>query len=283
MSKVSKHLKKGLEIILRRMQSALVAYSGGADSSLLLKVAHDVLGDKILAVIAKSPTYTKLELKEAVSFCKKHKIKYQVITTEELNNPRFAKNPQNRCFYCKDELFSRLKKIAKVHNIKYILDGTNYDDRLDYRPGARAKEKHNVCSPLKEAKLTKHDIRALSKEMGLSTWDKPSLACLASRFPYKSAITESALTRINKAEDFLRKAGFSQVRVRHYNNLARIEVPEDEIQRFLTLDKTKIIHKFKYLGYNYITLDLEGYRSGSMNASLDLKRKSKKAKPQAKM
>ncbi|MDP1852863.1 MAG: ATP-dependent sacrificial sulfur transferase LarE [Candidatus Omnitrophota bacterium] len=258
-----------LKLIIRMLRSVLVAYSGGADSSLLLKTASDVLGRNVLAVIATSPTYTKSELREAADFCKKHKIKHQVIATEELNNPHFTKNPKNRCFYCKDELFSRLKKIAKAHNIKYVLDGTNYDDRLDYRPGATAKEKHNVRSPLKEAKLTKQDIRTLSKEMGLSTWNKPSLACLASRFPYKSAITENALTRINKAEDFLRKAGFSQVRVRHYNSLARIEVPKDEIRHFLTLDKTKIVHKFKKLGYNYVTLDLEGYRSGSMNEMIN--------------
>lgn len=279
---IKRKLKK-LKDIACRLRPVLVAYSGGVDSSFLLKVVHDVLGDEILAVIAKSPTYTKSELKEAVNFCKKYKIKYLVIETNELNNPRFTKNPKNRCFYCKDELFSKLKQIAKEYNIKYIIDGTNYDDRLDYRPGAVAKEKHGVRSPLKEARLTKADIRALSKEMGLSTWDKPSLACLASRFPYNAKITEEDLIRINRAEEFLRKTGFSQVRVRHYNSLARIEVPKEEICHFLRADNTKIIHKLKKLGYNYVTLDLEGYRSGSMNATLKAKRKSKKVKPQAKI
>ena len=257
-----------LKKIIDAMRSVLVAYSGGVDSSFLLKAAKDILGNKVLAVIAKSPTYTKSELKEAVGFCKKYKIKYLIIETEELNNPQFAKNPKNRCFYCKDELFSKLKEIAKARNLKYILDGTNYDDRLDYRPGAAAKEKHGVRSPLKEAKLTKQDIRILSKEMGLSTWNKPSLACLASRFPYDTEIRKKDLRRINAAEEFLRSLGFAQVRVRHYDSLARIEVSKGDISKILSTASQKIVNKLKELGYNYITLDLEGYRAGSMNETL---------------
>ena len=246
----------------------LIAYSGGVDSSFLLKMAQDVLGDNVLAVIAKSPTYTKSELNEAIGFCKRYKIKYLVIETEELNNPRFAKNPKNRCFYCKDELFSRLKQIAKARKIKYVIDGSNADDTRDYRPGREAKEKHGVRSPLTEAKLTKQDIRILSKEMGLATWDKPSLACLASRFPYDTEIREKDLMRINAAEEFLRSLGFAQVRVRHYDSLARIEVLKDDIGRVLSLASQKIVNKLKELGYNYVTLDLEGYRSGSMNEGI---------------
>lgn len=266
---------KRLRDVICKMQSVIVAYSGGADSSFLLKVARDTLGDKVLAVIAISPTYTQSELKEAIDFCKKYKIKYLVIKTNELKNPRFAKNPKNRCFYCKDELFSKLKQITRQRKIKYIVDGTNYDDRLDYRPGAAAKKKHGVRSPLQEAKLTKEDIRALSKEMGLATWDKPSLACLASRFPYHARITGKGLTRINAAEEFLRGLGFKQVRVRHYDGLARIELIPDDISRALSTLSRKIVNKFKYLGYNYVTLDLEGYRMGSMNIEINEKLKMK--------
>lgn len=258
-----------LQAIIRKMQSVLVAYSGGVDSSLLLKAAVDVLGrHNTLAVIAQSATYTKSEKSAARNFARKYGINYLVIKTEELDNPKFSANPKNRCFYCKDELFSRLKIIAAKRNLKYIADGTNYDDRLDYRPGAKAKEKHNVRSPLAEAKLTKEEIRKISKELNLSTWNRPSLACLASRFPYGIRIKKDDLRRVNQAEDFLREIGFSQVRVRHYDGLARIEVAKEEISRLLKANNAKIIHKFKKLGYNYITLDLQGYRTGSMNAGL---------------
>ena len=257
-----------LKRIIAKMRSVLVAYSGGVDSSFLLKVAKDILGNKVLAVIAKSPTYTKSELEEAVDFCNKYKIKYLIIETEELNNPRFAKNPKNRCFYCKDELFSRLKKIAEARKIKYIIDGSNADDTRDFRPGRKAKEKHKVRSPLQEAGLTKDEIRRLSKDLGLETWNKPSLACLASRFPYDTQITKKDLRRINAAEEFLRSLGFAQVRVRHYDSLARIEVLKDDIGRVLSLASQKIVNKLKELGYNYVTLDLEGYRSGSMNEGI---------------
>ncbi|PIQ88922.1 MAG: TIGR00268 family protein [Candidatus Omnitrophica bacterium CG11_big_fil_rev_8_21_14_0_20_42_13] len=251
------------------MRSVLAAYSGGVDSSFLLKVTHDMLGNNLLAVIAKSPTYTKSELKEAAGFCRKYKIKYLVIETDELNNPRFAKNPKNRCFYCKDELFSKLKQIARKKGLNCVIDGSNADDATDYRPGAKAKEKHGIRSPLQEAGLTKEGIRKLSKEMGLSVWNKPSLACLASRFPYNSRITKKDLKRINSAEEFLRGLGFKQVRVRHYNGLARIELPKDDIDTVLLTVSQKIVNKFKKLGYNYITLDLEGYRSGSMNETFN--------------
>lgn len=257
-----------LKKIIAKMRLVLVAYSGGVDSSFLLKVAKDVLGDNVLAVIATSPTYTKSELKEAVGFCKKYRIKYLVIETEELNNPQFSANPKNRCFYCKDELFSRLKKIAEARKIKYIIDGSNADDTRDFRPGRKAKEKHNVRSPLQEAGLTKDEIRRLSKDLGLATWNKPSLACLASRFPYNTQITKRDLSRINTAEDFLRGLGFRQVRVRHYDSLARIEVPKADITKILSTPSQKIVNKLKELGYNYITLDLEGYRAGSMNIGL---------------
>jgi uncharacterized protein len=270
-----KYKYERLKKIIRNMGYLLVAYSGGVDSSFLLKVAKDELAKNVLAVIAKSPTYPESEFVSAKNFVKKYKIDFQVIETEELNNPKFSKNPKNRCYYCKDELFSKLRHIAREKNLKYVVDGTNYEDRLDYRPGNRAKKKHNIRSPLFEAKLTKSEIRELSREMGLSCWNKPSLACLSSRFPYNSTITEKDLRRINIAEDFLRRAGFSQVRVRHYNSLARIEIAKDEIKKFLKIDYAKIINKFKKLGYNYITLDLEGYRSGSMNEVLDLNIKSK--------
>ena len=257
-----------LKKIIRNMQSVLVAYSGGVDSSLLLKVAKDTLGDNVLAVVAESSTYTKSEKETAGNFAKQHGVKCLIVKTDELNNPKFSKNPENRCYYCKDELFSKLTRIAKKYNLKYVVDGSNFDDRLDYRPGTKAKDKYNVRSPLFEAKLTKKEIRQLSKELNLSSAGLPSLACLASRFPYDLHITNTALKRVDKAETFIRGLGFSQVRVRHYDSLARIEVPKKEINRLIKFDNTKIVNKLKKLGYNYITVDLEGYRSGSMNETM---------------
>ncbi len=263
-----KNKLENLKKIILNMQSVLVAYSGGVDSSLLLKIAKDILGDNVLAVIAESSTYTKSEKETAKNFAKQHRVKYLRIKTNELSNPKFSKNPQNRCYYCKDELFSKLTRIARQHNLKYVVDGSNFDDRLDYRPGSKARDKYKVRSPLFEAKLTKKEIRQISKELCLSSWGLPSLACLASRFPYDLRITNDALKRVDKAETFLRGLGFSQVRVRHYDSLARIEVPQKEINRLIKLDNIKIVNKLKKLGYNYITFDLEGYRLGSMNEAI---------------
>lgn len=262
---VLKNKLKRLREIIRSLSSLLVAYSGGVDSSLLAKVAANILGDNLLAVLARSPTYTSSELIRAKEFVRRHKIKFLTIKTNELDSPWFCANTRNRCYYCKRELFLCLQKIAAERRIKYIADGANYDDRRDYRPGARAAKECKVRSPLQEAGLTKKDIRSISRRMGLSTWNQPSLACLASRLPYGQNITPAVLKRVESAEEFLRGLGFSQVRVRHYDNLARIEIETGRIADFTAGLRAKVVFLFKKLGYDYVTLDLEGYRSGSMN------------------
>lgn len=260
-----------LKTILKMMKKVLVAYSGGLDSSFLLKVACDTLGkDSVLAVTADSSTYPDSELKEAKSFTKRWQIKHLIIKTYEYRNPFFIKNNPGRCYHCKRELFSRLKNIAKKYRIKYIIDGTNTDDAKDFRPGERAKKLYGVRSPLKEAKITKDEIRILSKKLSLKTYNKPTQACLASRIPYGFEIKPKILKRIEKAEKFLNSQGLSQVRVRDYGSLARIEVEKKEFPKLIK--KSSILVNFlKRLGYIYITLDLEGYRTGSMNEVLKSK------------
>jgi len=253
-----------LKEILAKMDSVLLAYSGGVDSTFLLKVAKGVLGNKLLAVTADSQTYTKEELVFARSMAKRFKVEHIVIKTNELSNKKFLKNPKNRCYFCKKELFTKLKEIAKKNNIKFVVDATNYSDRGDYRPGRLAKKELGVRSPLDEARISKEDIRKLSKHLKLPTWNKPALACLASRFPYGAEITLRALRRIERAEGFIRSLGISQVRLRHYNGLARIEVLKKEIPTLIK-KRSLIVEKLKKLGYNYVTIDLEGYRTGSLN------------------
>ncbi len=256
-----------LKFFLARMESVLIAYSGGVDSAFLLKVAKDVLDDdKVLAVTAASLTYPVNEIKEAETIAKKLMVRYLVIKTDELSNQKFTENPADRCYWCKKELFSKLIALAKEHKLNYVLDGSNYDDTKDFRPGMKAARELGVRSPLKEAGLGKDEIRSLSKKLGLPTWNKPSLACLASRFPYGMRITKENLTKVDQAEAFLRRFGITQVRVRHHDQIARIEVFKNEISKLLKEDvRDKIITKFKELGYNYVTVDLEGYRTGSMN------------------
>jgi len=256
-----------LKNILSKMENAIVAYSGGVDSTLLLKVAGEVMGENVLAITASSPTYPQKEIKAARDMARNLGIRHITITTDELSNPEFFSNPLNRCYFCKKELFSRLKEIAEKNRIRFILDGSNYDDRKDFRPGDRAKQEFGIRSPLAEAGLTKKDIRVLSKKMGLPTWDKPSLACLASRFPYGSSLNRAELKMVNKAEEYLHALGFRQVRVRHYGNTARIEVEKSKIP-LLVNHSSMVVRKLKRLGYTYITVDLEGYRTGSMNEVL---------------
>jgi pyridinium-3,5-biscarboxylic acid mononucleotide sulfurtransferase len=255
---------KKLKGILKIMNSVLVAYSGGADSTFLLKVAHDVLGDNVLAVTANSATYPGCELAFSKRQAKALGIRHKVIKTHELKDKRFSDNPVNRCYFCKKELFTKLKEIARKHRLKFVIDASNASDSKDFRPGNIAKNELNVCSPLLDADFTKEDIRKFSRSLGLITWDKPSLACLASRIPYGAKISAPLLKRINQAELYLRKIGAREVRVRHYNNTCRIEVGKDEIDYLINKRKT-IIDKLKKLGYNYVTVDLEGYRTGSMN------------------
>jgi len=262
-----------LEKNLVRLGRVLVAFSGGVDSTLLLKVASDVLGPNVLAVVAGSETYPTKEVEAARRLARKLGVRHRYIHTCELRNPKFTSNSRERCYHCKRELFGRLKDIAATEKIRFVLDGSNYDDRLDYRPGGRAGAELGIRSPLKEAGLTKDDIRAISRRFGLPTWDKPAMACLASRFPYGTRIEKKSLSQVGRAEDALRKLGFGQLRVRHHGSVARIEVEPEEFPRVIQSGtRDKIVRGLKKLGYLYVTFDLEGYRTGSLNAPLKLKR-----------
>lgn len=264
---------ENLKSIIRDKGSAVVAFSGGVDSTFLLKVAAEVLGDNVIAVTANSETYPKRELEEAKLFAQTQGIRHIVIDTSELEIAGFADNPPDRCYYCKHELFSKLTEIAKANGIECVFDGSNYDDRNDHRPGMRAAKQLGVVSPLKEAGMTKEDIRELSREYGLSTWNKPSFACLSSRFPYGTKITPERLAMIGEAEDFIRDLGFRELRVRYHDTIARIEVGKSDIVRIAAL-ADEITEKLKSIGFLYVTLDLSGYKTGSMNYTLSEEEKS---------
>jgi uncharacterized protein len=255
-----------LEKILTGYGSVLIAFSGGVDSTFLLKAASRVLPkSKLLAVTANSPTYSKEELEFSKKTARCLGVRHRVIRTRELDNAEFTANTPARCYFCKKELFGRLKKMAAGLKLDFVADASNVSDKNDFRPGAKAKKELKARSPLQEAGFTKSDIRHLSRKMGLPTWDKPSLACLASRVPYGTRISRADLSRINKAERFIRSLGFKQVRVRHYGDLARIEVEKKDINNLIAKHASHLAHHLKQLGYKYITIDLEGYRTGSLN------------------
>lgn len=249
--------------MLKGMESVLVAYSGGVDSTLLLYLAIRHCS-KTLAAVATSPTFPRRELEHAKNIAQSLNVNYVIIESNELDIPNFIKNRPDRCYWCKEALFTKLKALAREHNISYVLDGTNIDDLKDIRPGIKALSRLSIRSPLKEVGLTKKDIRMLSKKFCLSTWNKPPFACLASRIPYGEEITKEKLEKIRDAEEFLQDLSFSQVRVRIHNDIARIELERYEMNKALKY-KEKIAKRFKELGFLYVTLDLEGYRGGSMN------------------
>ncbi|MDO8141669.1 MAG: ATP-dependent sacrificial sulfur transferase LarE [Candidatus Brocadiales bacterium] len=265
---IKEKLKK-LKDIIKDFESVVVAFSGGVDSSLVAKVCYDVLGDKAIAVTARSETYPAYEYEEAVKIAKEIGISHMTIDTSELGIKGFAENPPNRCYFCKSELFGKLREIAREKGYKNVADGANLDDAGEYRPGLDAAKELEVRSPLKESGLRKADIREISKHLNLSNWNKPSYACMSSRFPYGQSITEEKLTIVAAAENYLRNFGLKQFRVRHHDTIARIEVlPEDIPLLLQNGNRNELVRKFKDIGYKYVTIDLEGYRSGSMNEVL---------------
>ena len=258
-----------LKKYLLELGTAAVAFSGGVDSTFLLKTAHDVLGDGCIAVTAYSEYFPEWESEEAKAFCEKEGIRQILVKTREMEDEEFCKNPKNRCYICKKALFGELQKIARKEGMNEIIEGSNMDDLGDYRPGLQAIRELGIKSPLRECGLTKSEIRSLSREMTLPTWKKPSYACLASRFAYGERITKEKLIMVEKSEKLLMELGFEQMRVRMHGQMARIEVPENDISRLVQPDiRKRITEELKGYGFSYVTMDLQGFRSGSMNEVL---------------
>jgi uncharacterized protein len=258
-----------LHEILTSLDSLLVAYSGGTDSAFLAYAAHEILGDRMLAVIADSPSLPRQELAAALAFASTHKIPVHILQTRELEDPNYIRNDQNRCFHCKDELFTQMETTRQELGFAYLAYGMNLDDRGDFRPGQKAAALHNALAPLAAANLTKEEIRALAREAGLALADKPASACLSSRIEYGRPVTIENLSQVEQAEDALHALGFSQIRVRHHGDLARIEIARQDLSRALSLPMLdRITAALRPLGFTYITLDTQGYRSGSMNDML---------------
>jgi pyridinium-3,5-biscarboxylic acid mononucleotide sulfurtransferase len=265
-----------LQQIIKRYKKAIVAFSAGVDSTLLLKVAYDQLGNNILAVTAISPSYPRRELEEALGFVTQHAIPHRTINTKEFNLEAFQRNSPDRCYHCKSELYQKLQTIAAAEGYEAVFDGSNADDENDFRPGTRAvREKKAVC-PLREAGLTKDEIRELSKTLGLPTYNKVASPCLSSRFPYGTPITMEKMARVEKAEDFLREAGFELCRVRYHEEIARIEIPAERFDELLQPElRLRIVSEIKNLGFKYVALDIQGFRTGSLNEVLNDAEKQK--------
>ena len=260
-----------LEKLLESYKRVAVAFSSGVDSTYLLKMAQKVLGENVIAVTASSCSFPKRELEEAKTFCRENGIRHIVVESEELDIDGFRQNPKNRCYLCKHELFEKIRSIAKENGIETVVEASNTDDDGDYRPGLVAVKELGIESPLRHVGLSKKEIREYSKELGLPTWNKQSFACLSSRFVYGETISEEKLAMVDQAEQLLLDMGFHQLRVRIHDKLARIEVQPSEFEKIMQEEnRTKIFHKLKQYGFTYVTLDLQGYRTGSMNETLSV-------------
>jgi uncharacterized protein len=261
--------RAALDALLRNLGRVLIAYSGGVDSAFLAWAAHQSLGTAMLAVIADSPSLARTHLADAIAFAQECEIPLEVVVTGELERPEYARNDSSRCFHCKDELFSVMEDFRRARGFDTIAYGVNWDDQGDFRPGQLAAQQHRVAAPLRDAGLTKQDIRELARSAGLRIWDKPASACLSSRIEYGRPVTRAALEVVERGEDALRGLGFRQFRVRHHGDIVRIEIAPDELSRALAPEMaTEFARIFKALGFKFVTLDLEGFRSGSMNTLL---------------